>query len=86
MDGIECVRRLKEKMPDVLVIMLTVFEEEDLIFRRAHGRCHRVSALNDSRPKQLLDAIHELLAGGLADVHHHCAQSGKAVAAFWRTG
>ena len=32
MDGIECVRRLKEKMPEVLVIMLTVFEDEDLIF------------------------------------------------------
>src|ERR1043165_5680251 len=33
MDGIECVRRLKETALDVLVAMLTVFEEDDLIFQ-----------------------------------------------------
>src|SRR5690349_18582639 len=32
MNGIECVRLLKGKMPDVQIIMLTVFEDVDLIF------------------------------------------------------
>ncbi|MEJ0089846.1 MAG: response regulator transcription factor [Limisphaerales bacterium] len=63
MDGIECVRRLKEKMPDVLVIMLTVFEEEDLIFDALMAGATGY-LLKRQPPEQLLDAIHELLAGG----------------------
>jgi DNA-binding NarL/FixJ family response regulator len=63
MDGIECVRRLKEKMPDVLVIMLTVFEEEDLIFDALMAGAMGY-LLKRQPPEQLLDAIHELLDGG----------------------
>src|SRR6185369_15090761 len=33
MDGIECVRRLKAVQPQVQIIMLTVFEDADKIFR-----------------------------------------------------
>src|ERR1700733_8755767 len=32
MSGIECVARLKEKMPVIAVLMLTTYEESDLIF------------------------------------------------------
>lgn len=63
MDGIECVRRLKEKMPDVLVIMLTVFEDEDLIFDALMAGATGY-LLKRQPPEQLLEAIHELLAGG----------------------
>jgi DNA-binding NarL/FixJ family response regulator len=63
MDGIECVRRLKEKMPEVLVIMLTVFEEEDLIFDALMAGATGY-LLKRQPPEQLLEAIHELLAGG----------------------
>jgi len=63
MDGIECVRRLKEKMPDVLVIMLTVFEEEDLIFDALMAGATGY-LLKRQPPDQLLEAVHELLAGG----------------------
>ena len=63
MDGIECVRRLKEKVPDILVIMLTVFEDEDLIFDALMAGATGY-LLKRQPPEQLLEAIHELLAGG----------------------
>jgi DNA-binding NarL/FixJ family response regulator len=63
MDGIECVRRLKETMPDILVIMLTVFEEEDLIFDALMAGATGYM-LKRQPPEQLLEAIHEILAGG----------------------
>jgi DNA-binding NarL/FixJ family response regulator len=63
MDGIECVRRLKEKMPDILIIMLTVFEDEDLIFDALMAGATGY-ILKRQPPEQLLEAIHELLAGG----------------------
>lgn len=62
-DGIECVRRLKEKMPDILVIMLTVFEEENLIFDALMAGATGY-LLKRQPPAQLLEAIHDLLAGG----------------------
>ncbi len=63
MDGIECVRRLKEKMPDILVVMLTVFEDEDLIFDALMAGATGY-LLKRQPPEQLLEAIHDLLAGG----------------------
>jgi DNA-binding NarL/FixJ family response regulator len=63
MNGIECVRRLKEKMPDLLIIMLTVFEDEDLIFDALMAGATGY-LLKRHPPEQLLEAIHELLAGG----------------------
>ncbi len=63
MDGIECVRLLKEKIPDILIIMLTVFEDEDLIFDALMAGATGY-LLKRQPPEQLLEAIHELLAGG----------------------
>ena len=63
MDGIECVRRLKEKMPDILIIMLTVFDDDDLIFDALMAGATGY-LLKRQPPKQLLEAVHELLAGG----------------------
>jgi DNA-binding NarL/FixJ family response regulator len=62
-DGIECVRRLKEKIPDILIIMLTVFEEEDLIFDALMSGASGY-LLKRQPPEHLLEAIHELMAGG----------------------
>lgn len=63
MDGIECVRRLKEKKPDILIIMLTVFDDDDLIFDALIAGATGY-LLKRQPPQQLLEAIHELLAGG----------------------
>jgi len=61
MSGIECVRRLKEQSPEANVLMLTVYEESDLIF----------AALRAGASGYLLkrSSSAELLAA-LEDVHH----------------
>jgi DNA-binding NarL/FixJ family response regulator len=63
MDGIECVRRLKEGMPNVLVIMLTVFEDDDLIFDALMAGATGY-LLKRQPPEKLAEAIHEVMAGG----------------------
>jgi DNA-binding NarL/FixJ family response regulator len=63
MDGIECVRRLKAKMPEAQVLMLTVFEDTEKIFRAlAAGASGYL--LKRMSPKKLLEAIAEVRAGG----------------------
>jgi DNA-binding NarL/FixJ family response regulator len=63
MDGIECVRRLKAQMPGAQVLMLTVFEDTEKIFRAlAAGASGYL--LKRMSPKKLLEAIAEVRAGG----------------------
>ncbi|MDB6123104.1 MAG: DNA-binding response regulator [Pedosphaera sp.] len=63
MDGIECVRRLKAQMPEAQVLMLTVFEDTEKIFRAlAAGASGYL--LKRMSPKKLLDAITEVCDGG----------------------
>jgi DNA-binding NarL/FixJ family response regulator len=63
MDGIECVRRLAVLMPAVPVLMLTVFEDTEQIFRAlAAGASGYL--LKRLAPKKLLEAIEEVCAGG----------------------
>jgi DNA-binding NarL/FixJ family response regulator len=62
-DGIECVRSLKSLLPGVQVVMLTVFEDTEKIFRAlAAGASGYL--LKRQRPEQLLAAIREVVAGG----------------------
>ena len=63
MDGIECVRRLKALMPQAQVLMLTVFEDTEQIFRAlAAGASGYL--LKRMPPKKLLEAIAEVREGG----------------------
>jgi DNA-binding NarL/FixJ family response regulator len=63
MDGIECVRRLKKMMPQVQVVMLTVFEDSQKIFKTlAAGASGYL--LKRQRPEELVAAIKEVVAGG----------------------
>lgn len=63
MDGIECVRQLKTLMPSVQVVMLTVFEDAEKIFRTlAAGASGYL--LKRQRPEELIAAIREVIAGG----------------------
>ncbi len=62
-DGIECVRSLKTLLPNILVVMLTVFEDSEKIFRAlAAGASGYL--LKRQRPEELLAAIREVVAGG----------------------
>jgi DNA-binding NarL/FixJ family response regulator len=63
MNGIECVRRLKEKMPLVQIIMLTVFEDSDLIFDALRAGATGY-LLKSQPPEKLLEAIRDAVAGG----------------------
>ncbi|HEY2084409.1 MAG TPA: response regulator transcription factor [Verrucomicrobiae bacterium] len=63
MGGIECVERLKKVMPDVLIVMLTVYEDSEQIFRAlAAGASGYL--LKRLSPTRLLQAIREVYAGG----------------------
>jgi len=63
MDGIECVRRLKTMLPKVQVVMLTVFEDSEKIFRTlAAGASGYL--LKRQRPEELVAAIREVIVGG----------------------
>ncbi len=63
LDGIECVRRLKALMPEAQVLMLTVFEDTEKIFRAlAAGASGYL--LKRMPPGQLVEAIREVIVGG----------------------
>jgi DNA-binding NarL/FixJ family response regulator len=84
MDGIECVRRLTALMPEAQVLMLTVFEDTDQIFRAlAAGASGYL--LKRLSPKKLLEAIEEVCAGGSpmsAPIARKVVQSFKTVPAL----
>jgi DNA-binding NarL/FixJ family response regulator len=63
MSGIECVARLKQRLPSTQVLMLTTYEESDLIFnslrRGASGYL-----LKNMPPSELIQAVEQVHAGG----------------------
>ncbi len=83
MNGIECVRRLTALMPKAQVLMLTVFEDTDKIFRAlAAGASGYL--LKRMSPKTLLESIEEVCAGGSpmsAPIARKVVQSFKAAPA-----
>jgi len=61
--GIACTARLREKMPNLQVIMLTVYKDIKMIFQALKaGACGYV--LKRSDDKEILAAIAEVRAGG----------------------
>jgi DNA-binding NarL/FixJ family response regulator len=63
MSGIECTERLKEAHPDLQIMMLTVYEGDDLVFKSlAAGATGYV--LKKTPPVELLEAITSLHGGG----------------------
>jgi DNA-binding NarL/FixJ family response regulator len=63
MNGVECVRLLKQKLPDTQVIMLTVYEDTENIFNAlAAGATGYL--LKRTSSAELLAAIKEVVEGG----------------------
>jgi DNA-binding NarL/FixJ family response regulator len=61
--GITCTARLKEKLPNLHVIIVTVYKDHDLIFQALRaGACGYL--LKRSGREEILRAINEVLAGG----------------------
>jgi len=63
MDGVECVRTLKPKIPDAQFIMLTVYEDNNRLFTSLMAGASGY-LLKRTSPAKLLQAIREAYAGG----------------------
>jgi DNA-binding NarL/FixJ family response regulator len=63
LSGIECVRQLKAQAPDLRVVMLTVYDDSDLIFRSLMAGADGYLLKRTSREK-LLDSLTEITSGG----------------------
>lgn len=61
--GIDCVRHLKDTMPKLPVLMLTVYEDSEQIFKSLMAGASGYLLKRTSRDK-LLEAIREINAGG----------------------
>ena len=77
-DGIECVRILKESHPEILFMMCTVLEEDEKIFEALTAGASGY-ILKKTAPVKMLEAIKELRDGG-APMSSQIAR--KVVAAF----
>jgi DNA-binding NarL/FixJ family response regulator len=63
MSGIEGIPRLLERYPEMQILVLTVFEDDDRIFRAlCAGACGYL--LKRTAPSKLLDSIREVTNGG----------------------
>jgi len=62
-NGIECIRILKEKCIQTNFMMLTVFEDDDKIFRSLKAGASGYM-LKKSSPTQLVEAIKDVSTGG----------------------
>lgn len=64
LSGIACTVRLRELLPQVQIIMVTVYRDYDRIFKALKaGACGYL--LKRSTPEELLQAISEVRAGGV---------------------
>src|SRR5690606_8578984 len=80
MSGIACTASMRKALPAVPVMMLTVYEDTDTIFRALQaGACGYL--LKRSDPARLLDAIGEVHRGG-APMTAEIAR--KVIASFHR--
>jgi len=82
MNGVECVRQLKPRLPETQVIMLTVYEDTDNIFNAlAAGAAGYM--LKRTKTPELLEAIREVHRGG-SPMTTHIAR--KVTQSFQRAG
>jgi DNA-binding NarL/FixJ family response regulator len=63
MSGIECVTHLKRSLPSLQIIMLTVYEDSERIFRALKAGADGY-LVKSSPPKVLLEAIDDVRRGG----------------------
>jgi DNA-binding NarL/FixJ family response regulator len=63
MNGIECVRRLKPRLPDTQFVMVTVYEDANHIFNALSAGASGY-LLKQTRRNELIDALKDVHAGG----------------------
>lgn len=62
MSGIECVRQLKALMPELQVLMLTMYEDDEQVFQSLAAGANGY-LVKRSTPAELLEAIEEAYSG-----------------------
>jgi DNA-binding NarL/FixJ family response regulator len=78
MSGVECTAQLKRLLPELQIIILTVYEDTDTIFKALRaGACGYL--LKRCAPEEILSAIRDILQGGAPMTS---AIARKLVAAF----
>jgi DNA-binding NarL/FixJ family response regulator len=63
MSGIQCAAEIKKSFPDIQIIMVTVYEDSERIFRALKAGANGYMIKSDL-PDQLLEAIRDVHAGG----------------------
>jgi DNA-binding NarL/FixJ family response regulator len=63
MNGIECVRRLKPRLPDTQFVMVTVYEDVNHIFNALSAGASGY-LLKQTRRNELMEALKDVHAGG----------------------
>src|ERR1044071_1995462 len=82
MNGVECVRRLKQLAPQTQMVMLTVYEDTENIFNAlAAGASGYL--LKRTKSAELLEAIRDVIKGG-SPMTTHIAR--KVVQSFQKAG
>ncbi|HLZ55253.1 MAG TPA: response regulator transcription factor [Verrucomicrobiae bacterium] len=81
MNGVDCVRQLKQLLPQTQVMMLTVYEDTENIFNALTAGANGYM-LKRTSSKELLEAIHEVHRGG-SPMTMHIAR--KVVSSFQKT-
>ncbi len=61
--GVDAISKIKKQLPDVYIIMLTVFDDEKFIFT-ALGNGASGYLTKNTPPDKIIAAIHEVLEGG----------------------
>lgn len=78
MSGVECTAQLKRLLPSAQIVILTVYEDTDTIFKALRaGACGYL--LKRCSPQEILNAIRDILTGGAPMTS---AIARKLVAAF----
>ena len=72
MTGIQCVAEIKKAMPHIQIIMVTVYEDSERIFRALKAGANGY-LIKSSPPEQLLESIRDVYKGG-APMSSHIAR------------
>jgi DNA-binding NarL/FixJ family response regulator len=86
MSGIECVAQLKAAMPELQIIMVTVYEDGESLFKALKAGANGY-LVKSGPPMQLLEAVRDVYGGGspmsshiARKVVHHFQSAGPSAA------
>ena len=63
MDGIECIKLVRERKPDIQFMMFTIYENSDTVFKALEAGATGY-LLKNSSPAKIIESLRELHLGG----------------------